>query len=307
MTLGMILDITGLLLAFSGFTWSLMFLLKGGEKWLFGYCITALNALIYLTLEIFIYGSFHIFVSQNNSVITDIYFFLRTALLITLPYFVFTLFRESINQLKKTLIPFFGLFLFNAAVLILAVTAKLETEYKQIVIAANRISPIFLACHIIYYTVRRKNFFIGSAGKINMIFPAGGLMFMFFYTYDTVMILAEKETMTGGAFSLSLLLYGVWNIVFFWFLLKHLIVIPVYHDIKQLDKILPEENKLTPREREILHRVIQGRSNKEIAHALNITESTVKVHLSGCFRKFGVHSRVELLNSLYGVDKKTKI
>ncbi|MFP4443227.1 MAG: response regulator transcription factor [Spirochaetia bacterium] len=307
MTLGMILDITGLLLAFSGFTWSLMFLLKGGEKWLFGYCLAAGNALFYLALELFIYGSFHVFVSQNNSGIVYLYFFLRTALLITLPYFVFTLFRESTNQLRKALIPFFGFFFLNSVVLILAVTTKLETEYKQIVIAVNRISPILLASHIIYYTINRKNFFIGSAGKINMIFPAGGLVFMFFYTYDTVMILSGKDTMTRGAFSLSLLLYGIWNLVFFWFLLKHLIVIPVYHDIKKLDKILPDEDKLTPREREILDRVIQGRSNKEIAHGLNITESTVKVHLSGCFRKFGVHSRVELMNRLYGVDQKTKI
>jgi two-component system, NarL family, nitrate/nitrite response regulator NarL len=58
----------------------------------------------------------------------------------------------------------------------------------------------------------------------------------------------------------------------------------------------PEGNldSLTPREREVAHLVGNGASNKEIARQLNITEKTVKKHLTVIFRKLGVSSRLRL-------------
>lgn len=51
---------------------------------------------------------------------------------------------------------------------------------------------------------------------------------------------------------------------------------------------------LTPRELEIVHAVVTGRRNKEIADRFSITENTVKSHLTSIFNKFGVSNRVEL-------------
>ena len=53
--------------------------------------------------------------------------------------------------------------------------------------------------------------------------------------------------------------------------------------------------KLTRRENEIVAAVADGRSNKDIAEHLAISEVTVKHHLSHIFDKFGVHSRLELV------------
>jgi two-component system, NarL family, nitrate/nitrite response regulator NarL len=50
---------------------------------------------------------------------------------------------------------------------------------------------------------------------------------------------------------------------------------------------------LTPREREILCHVAEGRSNKGIARVLGITDGTVKLHVKAILRKLAVHSRVE--------------
>jgi LuxR family transcriptional regulator, maltose regulon positive regulatory protein len=50
---------------------------------------------------------------------------------------------------------------------------------------------------------------------------------------------------------------------------------------------------LTPREKEILDLIRQGRSNREIAKALWISESTVKVHVRHVFEKMNVRSRTE--------------
>ena len=49
--------------------------------------------------------------------------------------------------------------------------------------------------------------------------------------------------------------------------------------------------ELTPRELEVLQRVVKGRSNKEIAADLAIAEDTVKSHLKTLFAKLGVQDR----------------
>ncbi len=54
----------------------------------------------------------------------------------------------------------------------------------------------------------------------------------------------------------------------------------------------PHES-LTEREREILILLAQGKSNKEIATQLFLSEKTVKHHISNIFRKLQVRNRVE--------------
>ena len=52
---------------------------------------------------------------------------------------------------------------------------------------------------------------------------------------------------------------------------------------------------LTDREHEVLTYVIAGMLNKQIAHALGISEKTVKVHRGRVTEKLGVHSVAELV------------
>lgn len=51
--------------------------------------------------------------------------------------------------------------------------------------------------------------------------------------------------------------------------------------------------ELTPREREVLDLVGQGLANKQIARRLDITERTVKAHLTSVFQRIGVTDRVQ--------------
>ena len=50
---------------------------------------------------------------------------------------------------------------------------------------------------------------------------------------------------------------------------------------------------LTPRQQEVLALLVQGKSNREIAEAMGLSENTVKVHLAAIFRVLGVSSRTE--------------
>jgi DNA-binding CsgD family transcriptional regulator/tetratricopeptide (TPR) repeat protein len=54
---------------------------------------------------------------------------------------------------------------------------------------------------------------------------------------------------------------------------------------------------LSPREREVHELIAQGRTNREIALTLYISESTAKLHVRHIFEKLGVRSRVEAVRA----------
>lgn len=54
---------------------------------------------------------------------------------------------------------------------------------------------------------------------------------------------------------------------------------------------------LTERERQVLQLAAEGLANKQIAASLNISENTVKFHLSSLYTKLGVTSRTEAVRA----------
>jgi DNA-binding NarL/FixJ family response regulator len=55
----------------------------------------------------------------------------------------------------------------------------------------------------------------------------------------------------------------------------------------------PKPSALTLRQQEVLRLLELGRSNKEIARTLALSESTVKIHLAAIFRLLGARNRTE--------------
>lgn len=63
---------------------------------------------------------------------------------------------------------------------------------------------------------------------------------------------------------------------------------------------------LSKRQREVLLQVVQGRPNKVIAKSLNISEHTVKAHVSASFRQLGVSNRTEAVYAAARLQRESQ-
>ena len=97
--------------------------------------------------------------------------------------------------------------------------------------------------------------------------------------------------------SIPYALYGVFLIVYF---LRHPVAAPLAMDT--LPEAFLARYNITDREREIILKVVQGKSNADIASELFISLATVKTHLHNIYKKTGVDSRYDLLARVRSVQ-----
>jgi ATP/maltotriose-dependent transcriptional regulator MalT len=67
---------------------------------------------------------------------------------------------------------------------------------------------------------------------------------------------------------------------------------------KPADETSSHKRPLTPRERQVLQLLTDGRSNDELATALNVSKGTIKNHLFSIYDKLGVANRMEAILSV---------
>jgi DNA-binding CsgD family transcriptional regulator len=67
----------------------------------------------------------------------------------------------------------------------------------------------------------------------------------------------------------------------------------------------PRGSALTAREREVAGLVAGGSSNADVAHALAMSQATVKTHLTKIYSKVGVRTRTQLAVALRGADYRS--
>lgn len=73
---------------------------------------------------------------------------------------------------------------------------------------------------------------------------------------------------------------------------------------RHLKHSLPADSHmmLTPRERQIMERIVRGESDKEIAAGLGVGAGTIHTHLLQMYKKYGVHSRQEMVQKNLSID-----
>jgi len=77
------------------------------------------------------------------------------------------------------------------------------------------------------------------------------------------------------------------------------LVLDAYLNRDNRATVLPKDDRLTPREREVVQLVAEGKSTKEVAVALGLSVKTAETHRSNVMRKLDIHSVSDLV--LYAV------
>jgi two-component system, NarL family, nitrate/nitrite response regulator NarL len=103
------------------------------------------------------------------------------------------------------------------------------------------------------------------------------------HAYSPVKVLLEIKTVINNG--------GVWMGQD---LLKRLIEVSISLAGNQAKQVNQHLKLLTAREKQVALEAAKGLSNKEIARILNITERTVKAHLSSAFERLGAKDRLHL-------------
>ena len=90
--------------------------------------------------------------------------------------------------------------------------------------------------------------------------------------------------------SISLLIYHIFYHFYF--------SSPISKTEKSLKEDFIKDFGITKREQEIIEALLHGKSNKELAETLFVSEKTIETHLANIYRKVGVKNRLELFSRL---------
>jgi len=72
------------------------------------------------------------------------------------------------------------------------------------------------------------------------------------------------------------------------------------HELQELLLETPDGSPMRPRQREVLHFLLNGLAEKQIAQVLGVQQCTIHIYVKQIYAKFGVESRAELLADTYG-------
>jgi DNA-binding CsgD family transcriptional regulator len=125
-----------------------------------------------------------------------------------------------------------------------------------------------------------------------LIFASVGYVESFLSFIQNFGITSVKLTAEQGFLysSVPYALYGIFLIIYF---IRYRISAPLGND--EISAEFLTKYGITERERELILKVMQGKSNADIARELFISLPTVKTHLHNIYKKLGVDSRYDLL------------
>jgi DNA-binding CsgD family transcriptional regulator len=116
------------------------------------------------------------------------------------------------------------------------------------------------------------------------------------FTFPIDLIFFRNHT-----FKIAYLSFAVFVVYLYFFISRH-----YFHDFDtpclqdELPNTFLEAQGVSEREQEIISLLVEGKTNREIAQRLFISENTVKTHVKNIYGKLGVSNRVQLFSLLRG-------
>ena len=132
-------------------------------------------------------------------------------------------------------------------------------------------TPIIILSAVFDKEIVQKTIEIGAAGYISKA------------SSNSVILSAVNLVLSGGLYIPSELLKDTNKNEFD--LLKQVEQLPQTQDVKEKVKIL------SPRQIDVLRLISKGKSNKQIAYELGLTEGTVKLHVTAILKLLNVYNR----------------
>ena len=77
----------------------------------------------------------------------------------------------------------------------------------------------------------------------------------------------------------------------------------IRRSISEIAEIRERRARLTEREREVLEHLVQGASNKTMAHELGIAQRTIELHRSNVLSKMGARSIAQLVRMMMNLER----
>ena len=269
---------TSCLTSFAAAVISLLFFLRYKKVFFFD--------VLLVLVSFFVLSTESFFVTQRNAGITNILFLSIIGLFLGICFSYgiinlgFDLIRVSTNAFVRKL-PLFYSILFLAAGIVFAVCFKDAALLSTIINISGIWVPagISVLAAIIFY----KRIDSGVFKKEKWIFIALALI-------NLVFAFVIKEIPFVFIISISLLVFYIFYRFYF--------AAPVAKTQKSLSAEFVKNFSLTRREQEIILALLEGKSNKELAQALFVSEKTIETHLGNIYKKIGVKNRLELFSRL---------
>jgi DNA-binding CsgD family transcriptional regulator len=254
--------------------------------------------LVFVVLKKYLFVNVEAYSGWSWYTISGIYQVLDFAVVVaTLHYF---LDAHQFRYGRRITVVFLSLMLFSSGLIFSPIGATLEAD-KNIIhfgvgywIAIGWNAVAFTCAIVLGYWLlgrvwktEKRTFTLGLLIFASVGYAESILSFIQNFGMTSVKLTAEQGFLYS---SVPYMLYGIFLIIYF---MRY----PVSAPLESNDISAEFLNKygITERERELILKVMQGKSNADIARELFISLPTVKTHLHNIYKKLGVDSRYDLL------------
>ena len=294
-------DLFVIMIGFAALTIAVLWANKTGEIYLRDFCILyALFTLVLVNLVIrkYLFLNVESYSAREWYIFSGIDLVLSYAVIVALIHFLVGVYQ--VQARRAISIAFLAMMLVCDVLLLSPIGAVLNEEQQTIHLGIGyQIATLVYFASFTFavllgygwlrrvWHTERRNFVLGL-----LIFATVGYLesaVNLVGSLQTTVVSFSEET----GFLISSVPYALYGIFLINYFLHYPLPVPATDG--ELSEAFLSKYGITDREREIIQKVIEGKSNAEIAEELFISLATVKTHLHNIYRKIDVDSRYDLL------------